>query len=167
MKKLIIAAVVGIMAIGATAIDKPAHADERIFGTLLGAAGGGLIGSRIGSGRGQLAATAFGTLVGAMVGHRIAQTHTRPAATTVTVTPEPAYTYHTTTYYREPAPRRPHFAPRQLTWPRHSYGSYGTTTTTVRTVRRSIDPWGRECRRVTRHVETAYGSRRVTVRECN
>ena len=40
-------------------------------GTLLGAAAGGLIGSKIGKGRGQLAATAIGTLFGAAVGRDI------------------------------------------------------------------------------------------------
>ncbi len=37
-------------------------------GSLLGAAGGGLIGSQIGGGSGRLAATAVGTLLGALLG---------------------------------------------------------------------------------------------------
>lgn len=40
-------------------------------GTLLGAAGGGLIGSQIGDGRGQAAATAAGIALGAIVGNAI------------------------------------------------------------------------------------------------
>ena len=41
------------------------------FGTLGGAAVGGLLGSMVGGGTGKLAATAGGTLIGALVGHSI------------------------------------------------------------------------------------------------
>lgn len=44
------------------------------IGTVLGAAGGGLLGSQFGSGSGQLAATAAGTLLGALVGSNIGRT---------------------------------------------------------------------------------------------
>ncbi len=44
------------------------------IGTILGAAGGGLLGSQFGSGSGQLAATAAGTLLGALVGSNIGRT---------------------------------------------------------------------------------------------
>ena len=43
----------------------------RTVGTLGGAAGGGLLGSQIGGGSGQLAATAVGTLVGALAGGKL------------------------------------------------------------------------------------------------
>tara|TARA_Y100000034_G_C6909605_1_gene423593 strand:+ start:9471 stop:9947 length:477 start_codon:yes stop_codon:yes gene_type:complete len=43
------------------------------MGTILGAAGGGLLGSQFGKGRGQLAAVAAGTLIGALVGSSIGQ----------------------------------------------------------------------------------------------
>ena len=48
--------------------------DAELFGTVIGAATGGFIGSNIGSGNGQLAATAAGSLFGAMVGQNIGQT---------------------------------------------------------------------------------------------
>ena len=53
---------------------KPAQAagQNDIFGLLVGAAIGGIVGSNIGSGKGQLAATAVGTLIGAGVGSNIA-----------------------------------------------------------------------------------------------
>lgn len=41
------------------------------FGTLLGAAGGGLLGAQFGNGTGKLIATAAGTLVGGFIGNRI------------------------------------------------------------------------------------------------
>lgn len=47
------------------------YGTKQTMGTLLGAAGGGLLGSQIGKGRGQLAAVAAGTLVGALVGSEL------------------------------------------------------------------------------------------------
>jgi len=46
---------------------------KEFAGTLLGAGLGGLAGSKIGSGRGQLAAVALGTLAGAFVGRGVGQ----------------------------------------------------------------------------------------------
>jgi surface antigen len=40
-------------------------------GTLVGAAGGGLLGSQFGSGRGQLVGTAMGVLLGAWLGNEV------------------------------------------------------------------------------------------------
>ena len=45
--------------------------EKETLGGLLGAAGGGLLGSQFGHGSGQLAATAAGTLLGALVGSNI------------------------------------------------------------------------------------------------
>ena len=45
--------------------------DKEIGGTLVGAAAGGLIGSQIGNGRGQLAAVAAGTVLGFLAGNNI------------------------------------------------------------------------------------------------
>lgn len=45
--------------------------NKQIAGGLIGAAGGGLLGSQIGSGRGQMAAIAAGTLLGAFAGSEI------------------------------------------------------------------------------------------------
>lgn len=44
---------------------------KELGGTLIGAAGGGLLGSQIGSGSGKLAAVAIGTLAGAWLGNSI------------------------------------------------------------------------------------------------
>ena len=47
------------------------YANKQTAGTLLGAAGGGLLGAQVGSGSGQLAAVAAGTLIGAFVGNEM------------------------------------------------------------------------------------------------
>ncbi len=157
MKKLIIAAVVGIMTFGASAVDNTAKAGDNVLGTLLGAAGGGFIGSNIGRGRGRLAATAFGALLGAYVGNRVQNSQANTVAQ-----PALANSYNQTAFYTPP--------PRRLTWPRYQPNTYGvtrtTTTTTTTTVRRAIDPWGQQCRQVYRSVQTPYGSRQVFVSEC-
>lgn len=43
-------------------------------GTLIGAAGGGLLGAQVGKGRGQLVAVAVGTLAGALIGQEVGRT---------------------------------------------------------------------------------------------
>jgi len=47
--------------------------NKEVGGTLLGAAGGGLLGSQIGSGKGQLAATAAGVFLGGLLGQQVGQ----------------------------------------------------------------------------------------------
>lgn len=47
------------------------YGQKQTFGTLIGAAAGGLAGSQIGRGKGQLAATAVGTLLGAFAGNAV------------------------------------------------------------------------------------------------
>lgn len=49
-----------------------AQADSRTIGTVIGAVGGGLLGSTIGKGDGRVVATAAGTIFGAVLGHEIA-----------------------------------------------------------------------------------------------
>lgn len=49
----------------------PETQPKQSAGTVLGAIGGGLLGSQIGGGRGKLAATATGTLLGAWVGSEV------------------------------------------------------------------------------------------------
>ena len=44
---------------------------KQTIGTLIGAAGGGLLGAQFGSGSGQLAATAVGTFLGAAIGNQV------------------------------------------------------------------------------------------------
>lgn len=63
----------------AAGLSSPARADgfldgtgtKEIIGTIVGAAGGGFLGSRIGHGNGQLAGTAIGTLGGAFLGNQV------------------------------------------------------------------------------------------------
>ena len=167
MKKLIIATAIGIMTLSGATWSTSAKADNHLLGTLLGAAGGGFIGSNIGSGNGRLAATAFGTLFGAYVGNQVSRAnHNRYPQTTTTTRTRTTTTVNRNVFYQPPVPRHPHHRPRHLTWPAYQAPAYGTTTT-VRTVRRGIDPWGNHCRTVYRSVQTPYGSRQVHVRECN
>jgi surface antigen len=49
----------------------PEAQPKQSFGTVLGAIGGGILGSQIGGGSGKLAATAAGTLLGAWVGGEV------------------------------------------------------------------------------------------------
>lgn len=49
----------------------PETQPKQSVGTVLGAIGGGLLGSQIGGGRGKLAATAAGTLLGAWLGSEV------------------------------------------------------------------------------------------------
>lgn len=69
MKALKILVVAGtIVSLGACIQGK---GDKEIGGTLLGAAAGGLIGSQIGSGTGQLVAVGAGVLLGGLLGSEI------------------------------------------------------------------------------------------------
>ena len=54
---------------------KPACNDSNIVGTGLGALAGGLIGSQIGSGKGQDVATIGGAVAGGFAGHEYIPTH--------------------------------------------------------------------------------------------
>ncbi len=65
--KLVAAAAVALMLGGCV----EEYGTKQTFGTLLGAAGGGLLGAQIGGGRGKLAAVAAGTLIGAFVGNEM------------------------------------------------------------------------------------------------
>lgn len=67
---------IAAICIGATLISGCASdmGEKQTLGGLLGAAGGGLLGSQFGRGSGQLAATAAGTLLGALVGSNIGRT---------------------------------------------------------------------------------------------
>ncbi len=50
-----------------------AHGSKETGGTIVGAALGGLVGSKVGRGRGQLAAVAVGALMGAFLGREVGQ----------------------------------------------------------------------------------------------
>jgi surface antigen len=93
-----------------------AHADDiEIFGTAIGATMGGVFGSEIGHGGGQLAATSIGVtaggLIGNDVGHAIEYDNryapssalSAPASSYNASTPLPPYTYRAN-YVAPPAP---------------------------------------------------------------
>ncbi len=99
MKTRIISLLVAsIFVLGATV--QPAKAgdnnfnDTEVIGTLLGAAVGGFVGSNVGKGKGQLAATAVGVLLGAGIGNTVATTQGQPPYVSRTVyTPQPRVVY--------------------------------------------------------------------------
>lgn len=120
-------ALVSVVALGVMACSD--QGPKETFGTLGGAALGGLVGSQIGSGTGQLAAVGAGVLLGGLIGGEIGRsldrqdraimqrtTHhaleTEPSGTTSTwhnpdsghsgtVTPQPAYQDSSGRYCRE------------------------------------------------------------------
>lgn len=99
MKQLImgVALMLGLSLMTSTM--KPAEADDRILGTIIGAVGGGLLGSTVGKGDGRIVATAAGSVIGAVLGREIIggdepryeERHPAPRKRVV---------------YREPAPRK-------------------------------------------------------------
>lgn len=71
MKRALAAIVVLALVLAGCA---PAMGPREGGGTVLGAAGGALLGSQIGDGRGRLVAVAIGTLAGALIGQDIGRT---------------------------------------------------------------------------------------------
>jgi surface antigen len=69
MKKTIITMALAVALIAPAGAK--ADGEYTLFGTLGGAALGGFLGSKIGSGKGQLAATGAGVLLGGFIGHQI------------------------------------------------------------------------------------------------
>lgn len=67
-KKIFIVALAAVLMGGCAQYQ---NAPKQTGGTLLGAAGGGLVGSQFGSGKGQLVGTALGVLLGAWVGNEV------------------------------------------------------------------------------------------------
>jgi len=64
----LIAVALAALTLGACANE---YGGKQTAGTLVGAAGGGLLGAQVGKGRGQLAAVAAGTLLGAILGNQV------------------------------------------------------------------------------------------------
>ncbi|GEM_PF-1387024 len=83
--------VASIFVIGSNTQPVKAAGDNEIIGTLIGAAVGGFLGSNVGKGKGQLAATAVGTLLGAGIGNTMA-TSDRQITNTV-YNPQPRVVY--------------------------------------------------------------------------
>lgn len=125
--RLIKMASVGVLLLALAACQD--RGQKQTFGTIAGAALGGLAGSQIGSGTGQLAAVGAGVLLGALVGGEIGKSldradrammartteqalETKPSGTAAvwrnpdsgnsgTITPRPAYQNSTGRYCRE------------------------------------------------------------------
>jgi len=66
-----LAAVLGTAGMVLAACNMGEYGGKETVGTLLGAAGGAIAGSQIGSGSGQIVAIAAGTMIGAFVGNEI------------------------------------------------------------------------------------------------
>lgn len=92
----------------------PAMGPREGGGTVLGAAGGALLGSQVGSGRGQLVAVAIGTLAGALMGQDIGRTLDRA---------DQAYMERNAQYALESTRSN-----QPTTWRNPDSGNYGTIT---------------------------------------
>ena len=99
--KVIALLTAAIMVAGIPANQAAANSDQELFGTLIGAAVGGLVGAQFGRGDGKLATTAIGTLVGAGIGNSISRNgrytvfapRPLPRHRTVVVDPKPRVVY--------------------------------------------------------------------------
>ncbi len=115
MRKLLMTLGVIAMTVGAAA---PAHAGESaVWGTGIGAALGGLLGSQFGKGDGRLATTGLGVFMGGVVGNQMGQSMDRANAGYAGrgysgygyYAPGPSYyaesySYYQPTYVAPPAP---------------------------------------------------------------
>ena len=70
MKKILMALTLSL-ALAAPTVASAQSRNKELFGTLGGAALGGFLGSKIGSGKGRLAATGAGVLLGGLLGNQI------------------------------------------------------------------------------------------------
>jgi len=103
------------------------------IGTLVGAAGGGLLGSQFGSGTGKLAATAAGVLVGGWLGNSVGASLDRS---------DQLYAERTYNQAFESAPTG-----TESSWRNPDSGNYGTVTPT-----RTYQDRGRNCREFTQTI---------------
>ena len=138
---LVAAALAGLMLAGCVTESGP----KQGLGTILGAAGGGLLGAQFGSGRGQLAFTAAGVLLGSMLGNSIGRSLDKADKRAVAR-----------------AEGEAHEAPVNETihWRNPESGNYGSVTP----VREGTTTTGRQCREYHHTVviggrqEEAYGT---------
>ncbi|MGK9166573.1 glycine zipper 2TM domain-containing protein [Inquilinus limosus] len=132
MRKFTIAAVlVGAVALAGCQDFGP----KQGAGTLIGAAGGGLLGSQFGSGTGKLAATAAGVLIGGWLGNSVGASLDRS---------DQLYAERTYNRAFETAPTG-----TSSSWRNPDSGNYGTVTPT-RTYR--DQEYGRDCREFTQTI---------------
>jgi surface antigen len=110
---------------GITSAALPAKAgDKEFYGTGLGAALGGLLGSQFGRGEGQLATTAAGVFLGGLVGNDVGTSLDRADRLSYGgysrhydyYQPRPSYSYYEQTYVAPPAPppQRVIYAPQPV-----------------------------------------------------
>ncbi|MDR6292156.1 MULTISPECIES: RT0821/Lpp0805 family surface protein [Inquilinus] len=130
MKKFtIVAALVGAVALAGCQDFGP----KQGAGTLIGAAGGGLLGSQFGSGGGKLAATAAGVLIGAWLGNSVGSSLDRSDQL-----------YAERTYNQAFEGTR---SGTESSWRNPDSGNYGTVTPT-----RTYQNAGRDCREFTQTI---------------
>jgi len=142
LKKLAVAA---MLTASLAACDQNAGTKQN-FGTLLGAVGGGLAGSQIGSGSGTLVAVGVGTLLGALVGGEVGKSLDNA---------DRAVMQQTTTRTLETVP-----SGQTSSWRNPDSGNYGTVTPQPAYQTSS----GQQCREFTQTVtvggrtQEAYGT---------
>jgi len=110
MKTKLLSILAAALLISGISSHKASANDGQFFGTIIGAATGGFIGSNIGSGDGRLAATAAGTLIGAIIGNEVGSASNRD------------YGYRTVhrPVHKAPVVYRPVYAePRRAPYPSH------------------------------------------------
>ncbi|WP_225767818.1 RT0821/Lpp0805 family surface protein [Inquilinus sp. Marseille-Q2685] len=130
MRKFTIAAVL----VGAVALAGcQDYGPKQGAGTLIGAAGGGLLGSQFGSGTGKLAATAAGVLIGGWLGNSVGASLDRS---------DQLYAERTYNQAFESAPTG-----TSSSWRNPDSGNYGTVTPT-----RTYRDYGRDCREFTQTI---------------
>jgi surface antigen len=145
MKKLITFVLSVLLGVSLAACADSGMGTKEGFGTLLGAAGGAVIGSQFGSGDGQLVGVAIGTLAGAMIGNEIGKSLDKADR-----------------MYASRALERAQSAPvgETITWENPKSGNRGSVTT-VREGRSSSGAYCREFQQtvvIGGHEERAYGT---------
>lgn len=113
MKKSILSmALMAGLALGACDTMQNAGTKERV-GSVVGAVGGGLLGSQVGGGSGKIVAAAAGTLIGAMIGNEIGKSLDKADIA-----------------YAKQAEAKAYTAPlgQQIAWNNPESGNYGTVT---------------------------------------
>ena len=83
---------IGIVALFLSACANSEYGQKETAGTLIGAVGGALLGSTIGSGKGQLVAVAAGTMLGAWIGNEVGKSLDRADRVALQGAQETAYT---------------------------------------------------------------------------
>ena len=134
-------AFVVLLSITAAACQTNGWGDKQTGGMLLGAGLGGLLGSQVGSGEGQLAATALGVLLGAWVGNEMGASLDRADEIYARRAAERAFEYNRTG--------------DGVSWSNPDSGHYGTVTPR-RTYSNAVGEFCREYQQ-----EVVVGGKRV------